>query len=245
MRKIHPKHLGARAGKRRSNERLAKRIGLLVVGLGLTLVPSAAAAPQLVEGPQEFRTLYHKIETATKQEKAAWAKQARVQGLRYQVRLWRNTTLAAQKVYGATPWKTWRAERRATNLRYLKHLKRLWHGRAKEAMDKAQAYRREQARFLQRYSGSNPNVVLGLRLARAYGWHTGYQWHALYMLWNHESGWNHRAYNPSGACGIPQSMGNCHGYDPTAQIAWGLRYIKARYSSPASALSFFYSNNWY
>lgn len=93
---------------------------------------------------------------------------------------------------------------------------------------------------------SNSNVQLGAQMAARYGW-TGSEFVALYKLWNAESGWSTTADNPtSDACGIPQAMNNCsYGYDPVAQIAWGLSYIKERYGSPSAALAFFYSNNWY
>jgi hypothetical protein len=72
------------------------------------------------------------------------------------------------------------------------------------------------------------------------------QFGCLNKLWNKESGWNHRAENPSsGAYGIPQSYpGNkmrSAGADwrtnPATQIKWGLGYIKGRYQSPCGAWS--------
>jgi hypothetical protein len=119
--------------------------------------------------------------------------------------------------------------------------------KVKQARADAWAARKAYYRYLDSftYKGSNPNVRLGQMMARPYGWHVGYQWDALYELWNRESGWNHRAYNPSGACGIPQAMNNCNGYDPRRQIEWGLRYIKGRYGDPANAYAFFLARNWY
>jgi hypothetical protein len=70
------------------------------------------------------------------------------------------------------------------------------------------------------------------------------QFGCLNKLWNKESGWNHRAENPSsGAYGIPQSYpGNkmsSAGADwrtnPATQIKWGLGYIKGRYQTPCGA----------
>jgi len=104
--------------------------------------------------------------------------------------------------------------------------------------------------------GSGPvstgaNVALGRLMAAAYGW-TGGQFVDLNKLWTQESGWNNHARNPSsGAYGIPQGLppgkmgaaaagGNAH-----AQIAWGLRYIKDRYGSPAGAWAHEIRNNWY
>jgi hypothetical protein len=73
-------------------------------------------------------------------------------------------------------------------------------------------------------------------------------------LWTKESGWNHRAQNPSsGAYGIPQALPGdkmaSHGSDwqtnPATQIRWGLSYIANRYSTPCGAWQFFQNNNWY
>lgn len=86
---------------------------------------------------------------------------------------------------------------------------------------------------------------------------TGYgmeQMSCLDNLWTRESGWNHRAQNPSsGAYGIPQALpGNkmaTHGDDwqtnPTTQIRWGLSYIDNRYGTPCGAWDFFLGNGWY
>lgn len=73
-------------------------------------------------------------------------------------------------------------------------------------------------------------------------------------LWDHESGWNELAQNPSsGAYGIPQALPGdkmaSHGGDwqtnPATQIAWGLDYIEGRYGSPCGAWEFWQANNWY
>lgn len=98
------------------------------------------------------------------------------------------------------------------------------------------------------YRGKNPNVVLGQRMAAAYGWHVGPNWDALFDLWNYESGWDHSAVNSSsGVCGIPQSATGCFGYSPSAQIAWGLNYIKVRYGTPANAWAIWNARypHWY
>jgi hypothetical protein len=72
------------------------------------------------------------------------------------------------------------------------------------------------------------------------------QFGCLNKLWNKESGWNHRAENPSsGAYGIPQSYpgskmksaGADWRTNPATQIEWGLGYIKGRYQSPCGAWS--------
>jgi TP901 family phage tail tape measure protein len=82
------------------------------------------------------------------------------------------------------------------------------------------------------------------------------QWPALKALWNGESGWNPLAHNAaSGAHGIPQSLpaskmrseGADYMTNAATQIRWGLKYIKSRYGSPASAYSKWLarSPHWY
>ena len=70
------------------------------------------------------------------------------------------------------------------------------------------------------------------------------QFGCLNKLWNKESGWNHKAENPSsGAYGIPQaypgtkmsSAGADWRNNPATQIKWGLGYIKGRYNTPCGA----------
>ena len=102
-------------------------------------------------------------------------------------------------------------------------------------------------------SGYTGNRLIACNLLPTFGFATS-QMSALDPLWNHESGWNHTAKNPSsGAYGIPQALpGNkmaTAGSDwltnPATQITWGLTYIKQRYGSPAGAWSFWQSNGWY
>ncbi|MFF3669312.1 aggregation-promoting factor C-terminal-like domain-containing protein [Microtetraspora malaysiensis] len=80
------------------------------------------------------------------------------------------------------------------------------------------------------------------------------QFQCLDSLWTRESGWNHRAENPSsGAYGIPQALpGNKMSgtgvdwrFNPLTQIRWGLNYIRTRYGSPCGAWGHFQSHNWY
>jgi hypothetical protein len=70
------------------------------------------------------------------------------------------------------------------------------------------------------------------------------QFPCLNKLWNKESGWNHRARNPSsGAYGIPQaypgskmsSVASDWKTNPATQIKWGLGYIEGRYKTPCGA----------
>ncbi len=107
-------------------------------------------------------------------------------------------------------------------------------------------------------SSAATNQNTGKLLAAAYGWSSGQQWDDLVKLWNQESGWNNRAENPSsGAYGIPQALPYSkmpkaawperYGgkSDPTAQIGWGLSYIKGRYGSPEAAWAHEVQYNWY
>jgi soluble lytic murein transglycosylase-like protein len=80
------------------------------------------------------------------------------------------------------------------------------------------------------------------------------EFQCLDALWTRESGWNHRAHNPSsGAYGIPQALpgGKMRGagpdwrHNPETQIRWGLAYIKGRYGRPCGAWGHFKSHNWY
>lgn len=80
------------------------------------------------------------------------------------------------------------------------------------------------------------------------------QMSCLDSLWTKESGWNHRAQNPSsGAYGIPQALPGSkmasHGDDwqtnPATQIRWGLSYISSRYGTPCAAWQFSQANGWY
>ena len=97
------------------------------------------------------------------------------------------------------------------------------------------------------------NVNIGRSMAASRGW-TGNQWLALKELWTRESNWRHTALNPSsGAYGIPQALpaskmasaGGDWRINPATQIAWGLGYIKQRYGTPAAALAWHNSHNWY
>jgi len=80
------------------------------------------------------------------------------------------------------------------------------------------------------------------------------QFTCLDPLWTGESGWDVHADNPSSsAYGIPQALpgekmaafGPDWQNNAETQIRWGLDYIKSRYGSPCSALSFKQANNWY
>jgi resuscitation-promoting factor RpfB len=90
-------------------------------------------------------------------------------------------------------------------------------------------------------------------MSETYTWDES-QFSCLEELWNRESGWNHKARNPSsGAYGIPQSLpGNkmhSAGADwktnPQTQVRWGLKYIEGRYGSPCNAYQHFQKKHWY
>ncbi|BCJ72358.1 hypothetical protein CS0771_19020 [Catellatospora sp. IY07-71] len=100
------------------------------------------------------------------------------------------------------------------------------------------------------YSG---NQLVACRLLPSFGFAYS-QMSPLVKLWDHESGWNHRAENSgSGAYGIPQALpgdkmakfGDDWRTNPATQIKWGLDYIKNRYDTPAGAWNHFQDNNWY
>jgi hypothetical protein len=86
-----------------------------------------------------------------------------------------------------------------------------------------------------------------------FGWSSG-QFSCLQPLWDHESGWNPYARNPSsGAYGIPQALpgsrmasaGGDWQSNPATQIRWGLSYIQGSYGSPCGAWAHEQSDGWY
>ena len=100
------------------------------------------------------------------------------------------------------------------------------------------------------YSG-NRATGCALMLASGFGID---QFPCLEKLWDHESGWNHRAENKgSGAYGIPQALpgskmaskGADWRTNPATQIKWGIGYVKGRYKTPCGAWSNFQNNGSY
>jgi hypothetical protein len=129
------------------------------------------------------------------------------------------------------------------------------------AYDAEQARKAEAARVAARAAAlslARTNTPDGARAAARtmasgrYGWSDG-QFSCLSSLWQKESGWNYRAYNPSGATGIPQALpgskmasaGSDWQTNAATQIAWGLDYIKRAYGSPCAAWGHSQSMNWY
>jgi hypothetical protein len=100
-------------------------------------------------------------------------------------------------------------------------------------------------------SGS-PQQVAQQMLGK-FGW-SGSQFSCLEPLWEHESGWEVTAENPSsGAYGIPQALsgslmasaGPDWQTDAATQIRWGLTYIQGRYGSPCGAWAHEEADGWY
>ena len=84
-----------------------------------------------------------------------------------------------------------------------------------------------------------------------YGWGKK-QFKCLVTLWNRESNWNHKSWNPvkvngKHAGGIPQILGLDPNTPVPHQIKRGLDYIKNRkgYGTPCRALQFSYAHGWY
>ncbi|MGH3321253.1 MAG: transglycosylase SLT domain-containing protein [Streptosporangiaceae bacterium] len=100
-------------------------------------------------------------------------------------------------------------------------------------------------------SGDPPAIARQMVAAR--GWSDS-EFTCLDQLWEHESGWNPHASNPStGAYGIPQALpgskmasaGSDWEDNPRTQIEWGLGYISDRYGTPCGAWSHFESYGSY
>ncbi|MGN6793403.1 MAG: lytic transglycosylase domain-containing protein [Streptosporangiaceae bacterium] len=91
-------------------------------------------------------------------------------------------------------------------------------------------------------------------MGNRFPWRPKYQFRYLNRLWERESSWRIRAYNPySGAYGIPQavpgskmsSAGPRWRTSARTQIRWGMRYIRSRYGSPRRALAHSNATGWY
>ena len=101
---------------------------------------------------------------------------------------------------------------------------------------------------------SNPSDAQAIArgMLSQHGWGDD-QFGCLVELWNHESGWNVYAANPSGAYGIPQALpgskmstaGADWETNAATQISWGLGYIAGRYGTPCGAWDTFNAQGWY
>lgn len=122
-----------------------------------------------------------------------------------------------------------------------------------------QAVNATSTNFSDLYEGGSgaagSNKEMGRQMAASmYGW-AGSEWASLHELWMRESGWDNTIRNPSsGAFGIPQALPESKlppagqasgGASASAQIGWGLNYIKNRYGTPSAALAFHNAHNWY
>jgi len=123
--------------------------------------------------------------------------------------------------------------------------------RAAERRRKAAAERASRAETRSAVSGSPQQVAQNM--LGDFGWGAS-QFGCLNSLWDHESGWDVHASNPStGAYGIPQALpgskmgeyGSDWESNPVTQIRWGLHYVQSRYGSPCGAWSHFESDGWY
>ncbi|NYF56911.1 lytic transglycosylase domain-containing protein [Micromonospora purpureochromogenes] len=121
---------------------------------------------------------------------------------------------------------------------------------AKEAEAKTQPFAGPIPASCNEYSG---NREIGCALLLDAGFKID-QMPCLDKLWTKESGWNHKASNPSsGAYGIPQALpGSKMGTvaddwrtNPATQIKWGLGYIEGRYNDPCGAWAHSQSVGWY
>lgn len=104
--------------------------------------------------------------------------------------------------------------------------------------------------------GTNQSIAWNMMSSFGFDRHTQFSG-CLVPLWNQESGWNQFAENASGAYGIPQALpyskmpqaawpASAGGSsDPSAQISWGLGYIKGTYGTPCNAWGHEQSFGWY
>ena len=103
------------------------------------------------------------------------------------------------------------------------------------------------------FGGHDSAGAIVQSVASKYGWGKGGQWEALQALINKESSFNPEAKNPhSSAYGLFQfldstwaTVGGKKTSDPEKQAEYGMRYIKANYGTPESALKFHNARGWY
>jgi hypothetical protein len=128
---------------------------------------------------------------------------------------------------------------------------------AKKAKARAAALKKKREwEALKRRMSNDPsaaeNQAYAKKMNALKGW--GGCWSSLLTMWNHESGWNEHASNPSsGAYGIPQALpgtkmasaGPDWHNNAMTQISWGLAYVGSRYGDPCRAWSFWQAHHWY
>ncbi len=124
---------------------------------------------------------------------------------------------------------------------------------AKTAAHKAAAQQAQPAQEAAVTVATGSSQQIAERMLGQFGWSSS-QFSCLQPLWEHESGWNVTAENPtSGAYGIPQALpasqmssaGADWQTNAATQIRWGLTYIHDRYGSPCGAWSHEEALNWY
>jgi hypothetical protein len=105
------------------------------------------------------------------------------------------------------------------------------------------------------YPPPNPGTAqsIAYNMMPSFGFDPKTQFGCLDQMWMRESGWNYRAYNASGAYGIPQALpgskmasaGSDWQTNPATQIRWGLGYIKSLYGTPCGAWGFWQAHGYY
>jgi hypothetical protein len=103
--------------------------------------------------------------------------------------------------------------------------------------------------------GTNRSIAWGMM--PSFGFDPKTQFSCVDNIYSRESSWNQFAENASGAYGIPQALpfnkmpqaawpASAGGSSsPSAQISWGLGYIKNTYGTPCNAWSFWQGHGWY
>jgi len=133
---------------------------------------------------------------------------------------------------------------------------------AQRAAQQAAQQRAAQQRAAQQAAQQKPQAPsapsgspqqIAQQMLSQFGWSSS-QFSCLQPLWEHESGWNVYASNPStGAYGIPQALpgskmasaGPDWQSNAATQIRWGLTYIQGLYGSPCGAWSHEQADGWY
>jgi hypothetical protein len=123
---------------------------------------------------------------------------------------------------------------------------------AEAAAQRAAAQKAAAAAAAAKNTPSAAKATASAMASSKYGWGAD-QFACLSSLWTKESGWNYRAYNSSGAFGIPQALpgskmatvGSDWQTNASTQIAWGLEYISAAYGTPCAAWAHSEASNFY
>lgn len=132
------------------------------------------------------------------------------------------------------------------------------HARLAAAAAARERAERQQDRQRITRSAQRPQAAPAATVSGARGWARAHlspaQYQCLSNVVTRESGWNHRATNPSsGAYGLFQALpgskmssaGSDWATNPLTQLRWGLSYMNSRYGSPCGAWDFWTKNRWY